>query len=240
MANRFISKLNGLVPLSEAEMRVLERATDHPRLVNPRKDLIREGDQPGPVFVVLEGWALRYKVLPTGTRQIMAFLMPGDACDLHIGMLAEMDHSIQTITQARVSIIPGPAMEEMIATHPGIARAMYVAQLIDAGTLRAWIVSLGRRSSAERAAHLLLELYARATRIGLVSGTSMDLPLSQQVLADALGMTAVHINRVLQVLRRSGALELGRGVLRIADSSALARISGFDDNYLHRRLRAPG
>ena len=126
MANRFISKLNGLVPLSEAEMRVLERATDHPRLVNPRKDLIREGDQPGPVFVVLEGWALRYKVLPTGTRQIMAFLMPGDACDLHIGMLAEMDHSIQTITQARVSIIPGPAMEEMIATHPGIARALLV------------------------------------------------------------------------------------------------------------------
>ena len=115
-----------------------------------------------------------------------------------------------------------------------------MSQLIDEGTLRAWIVSLGRRSSAERAAHLLLELYARATRIGLVSGTSMDLPLSQQVLADALGMTAVHINRVLQVLRRSGALELGRGVLRIADSSALARISGFDDNYLHRRLRAPG
>ena len=189
------------------------------------------------MFIILEGWAVRYKVLPSGSRQIMAFLMPGDACDLHIGMLAEMDHSIQTVTDAKVVKIESGVMDELMTAHPRIAHAMYVAQLVDEGTLRAWIVSLGRRSSAERAAHLLLELYIRGVRTGITKGNSIELPLSQTVLADALGMTPVHINRMLQDFRRSGAVELRRGVLRILDPATLTRISGFDDNYLHRRLR---
>ena len=236
MANRFVQKLQGFAELSEGEVCALEQATGRPESCGPRKHLIREGDSPGPVFVMLEGWAIRYKLLPAGTRQIMAFLMPGDACDLHIGMLAEMDHSIETIAPASVATIPAQAMADLM-DHPGIARAMYIAQLIDEATLRAWIVSLGRRSSAERAAHLLLELYVRAIRVGLISGGNMELPLTQTVLADALGMTPVHINRVLQSLRRSGAISLRRGHLTIPDPAPLARLSGFDDNYLHRRLR---
>ena len=217
-------------------MGALERATSRPQAFSARKDLIREGDQPGPVFVVLEGWAFRYKVLPSGSRQIMAFLMPGDACDLNIGMLAEMDHSIQTATRAQVSRISRESMDAMMTEHPGIARAMYVAQLVDEGTLRAWIVSLGRRSSAERVAHLLLELYVRGVRNGVATLNEIALPLSQAVLADALGMTPVHINRVLQELRRSGAITLQRSLLHIDDPVALTRISGFDDGYLHKRL----
>ena len=240
MANRFINKLRGFAELTQDELQALEVITRSPRSVGPRKDLIREGDQPGPVFVVLEGWAFRYKVLPNGSRQIMAFLMPGDACDLHIGMLAEMDHSLQTTTDAQVATISRQAMDEMMGTYPGIARAMYIAQLVDEGTLRAWIVSLGRRNSGERAAHLLLELYTRAVRIGVASHDQMELPLSQAVLADALGITPVHINRTLQELRRSGAIELRRGVLRITDPVALTKFSGFDENYLHKRLRKPG
>ena len=189
---------------------------------------------------MLEGWAFRYKVLPSGSRQIMAFLMPGDACDLHIGMLAEMDHSIQTATHAQVARISRQIMDELMDAHLGIARAMYIAQLVDEGTLRAWIVSLGRRSSTERAAHLLLELYLRAVRIGVASHDEMELPISQAVLADALGMTPVHVNRVLQELRRSEAVALRRGVLRIQNPAALTRLSGFDDSYLHRQMRKPG
>ena len=98
-------------------------------------------------------------------------------------------------------------------------------------------MSLGRRSSAERVAHLLLELYVRGVRNGVASLNEIALPLSQAVLADALGMTPVHINRTLQDFRRSGAVELRRGILRINDPAALTQISGFDDNYLHRRLR---
>lgn len=237
MTNRFIEKLRGFGELSEQAAHALGTSTGFARDYAPRKDLIREGDQPGPVFVMLEGWALRYKILPSGSRQVMAFLMPGDACDLHIGMLAEMDHSIQTITNARVATIARGAMDALMTAHPDIARAMYIAQLVDEGTLRAWIVSLGRRNSVERAAHLLLELFLRASRAGISTGDAMELPLSQVVLADALGMTPVHVNRVLQQLRRSGAIELRRGVLRIEDPAALTRISGFDENYLHRRLR---
>lgn len=237
MGNRFINKLRGFADLGESEVLALDRVTAHPKAYVARKDLIREGDPPGPVLVMLEGWACRYKVLPSGTRQIMAFMMPGDACDLHIGMLAEMDHSIQTVTKALVATISRSAMDEMFAEYPRIATAMYVAQLVDEGTLRAWIVSLGRRSSVERVAHLILELFLRAVRIGLCDGASMELPLPQAVLADALGMTPVHINRMLQELRRSGAIELSRGVLHIKDPAVLTHISGFDANYLHKRLK---
>lgn len=237
MANRFVDKLRGFVDLADNEVRALERATSRPQAFGRRKDLIREGDQPGAVFVVLDGWSFRYKVLPSGSRQIMAFLLPGDACDLNIGMLAEMDHSIQTATDALISKISRETMDGLMAEHSGIARAMYVAQLIDEGTLRAWIVSLGRRNSVERVAHLLLELYVRGVRNGIASLNEIVLPLSQAVLADALGMTPVHINRVLQELRRSGAIELERSLLHIRDPVALTRISGFDDGYLHKRLR---
>ncbi|WP_375391582.1 Crp/Fnr family transcriptional regulator [uncultured Sphingomonas sp.] len=237
MANRFVEKLCRFVQLSPEEMAALEEATARPRPFGPHRDLIREGDRPGPVLVMLEGWALRYKVLPGGGRQIVAFLMPGDACDLHVNLLAEMDHSIQTITNAQVATIPGEIMEKMMA-QPGIARAMYISQLVDEGTLRAWIVSMGRRSSVERIAHLLLELYRRAADVGLAAGDTMALPLSQAVLADAVGMTSVHVNRMLQELRRSGAVTLQRGVLNICNPAALTRLAGFDENYLHRSRRS--
>ena len=142
-----------------------------------------------------------------------------------------------TATPAQVATIARQDMDALIDRHPGIARALYIAQLVDEGTLRAWIVSLGRRSSIERAAHLLLELYIRAVEIGVASENKMELPLSQAVLADALGMSAVHVNRTLQELRQSEAIILKRGVLRIQNPVALARFSGFDENYLHRRMR---
>jgi CRP-like cAMP-binding protein len=238
MPNRFINKLRGCGNLSGEEIGVLERATAASKPLGPRVDLIREGDQPGPVFVMLDGWAIRYKILPSGSRQIMAFLMPGDACDLHVGLLAEMDHSIQTITHAEVATISRAAMDELMESYPAIARAMYIAQLIDEGTLRAWIVSMGRRTSVERIAHLFLELFLRADRIGLSTGNTIELPLSQVVIADALGQTPVHINRNLQELRKMGAVHLSRGLLRIDDAGMLTKISGFDESYLHKRLRA--
>ena len=240
MANRLVEKLSGFADLAPEEVAALEEATAHPRRLAARLDLIREGDRPGPVFVMLDGWAFRYKILPNGSRQIMAFLMPGDACDLNVGMLAEMDHSIQTVTPARVATIPRGEMERLMQHHQGISRAMYLAQLTDAGTMRSWIVSMGRRSSIERVAHLMCELYVRARSIGLVEDTEFALPLSQIVLADALGMTPVHINRVLKGLRLAGAMALRRGSLLIMEPSKLAQIAGFDENYLHRRLRQPG
>lgn len=237
MTNRFIDKLTSLAPLDDGDISALAAATAKSRSVPTRRDLIREGDRPGPVFVVLEGWACRYKILPTGTRQVLAYLMPGDSCDLHIGLLAEMDHNIQTITPARIATIDRAEMDRIVDRHPRIAKALYIAQLIDEGTMRAWITSMGRRTSIERVAHLMCELYLRARNIGLTTETWLELPLSQLLLADSLGMTPVHLNRVLKKLRLSGAMTLTRGSLVIVDPLMLTEIAGFDENYLHRRLR---
>jgi len=237
MTNKFVDKLSGLAELTDVDKAALLRSTAQPRRYVARQDLIREGDEPGPMFVVLDGWACRYKILPSGARQIMAFLMPGDSCDLHIKLLAEMDHGIQTITSANVATIGRDTMSAMMDEHPNIARAMYSAQLIDEGIMRAWIVSMGRRSSLERVAHLMCELYLRAHNTKLTDSGIFAMPLSQLVLADALGMTAVHINRVLKELRLAGVLELKRNSAAILDPVKLVQIAGFDENYLHRRLR---
>ncbi|WP_122465251.1 Crp/Fnr family transcriptional regulator [Brevundimonas lutea] len=237
MSNRFIDKLKGFASLTATESAALAALTATPRPYPAKHDLIREGDRPGPVFVVLDGWACRYKILPNGSRQVLAYLMPGDSCDLHIGLLAEMDHSIQTVTPAVVATIERADMDALMGRHPGIGKAMYVGQLIDEGTMRAWITSMGRRASIERVAHLMCELYLRARNIGLTLEPRLALPLSQSMLADSLGMTPVHLNRVMKELRGSGAMTLQRGSLIIEDPARLIRIAGFDENYLHRRLR---
>jgi CRP-like cAMP-binding protein len=237
MSNRFAEKLSLFHPLTASDVDRLISATQMARQIAAKKDLIREGDRPGPVFVILEGWGCRYKILPNGTRQVLAFLMPGDCCDLHAGLMAEMDHSIQTVTPALVATIHRDVMEDILERHPNIAKAMYLSQLVDEGTLRAWITSMGRRTSMERVAHLMCELYLRARNIGLSLETSHTLPLSQLVLADALGMTPVHLNRVLKSLREAEAMTLARGSLVITNTRKLVSIAGFDENYLHRRLR---
>ena len=128
-------------------------------------------------------------------------------------------------------------MDQIMDSHRGVAKAMYLTQLIDEGTMRAWITSMGRRSSIERVAHLMCELYLRARNIGLTFEPQFALPLSQLLLADSLGMTPVHLNRVLKELRLTGAMTLQRGSLLINDPEKLIQIAGFDENYLHRRLR---
>jgi CRP-like cAMP-binding protein len=233
MPNHFVQKLKNLSELSPADTDAIIALTSHPREYGSKQDMIREGDRPGPVFVILKGWACRYKILPSGTRQVMAFLLPGDACDLHIGMLAEMDHNLQALTPCEVALIPGDRMEALLEDHPAVARAMYKSQLIDEGILRAWIVSMGRRNSIERVAHLVCELYLRSFSIN--STDEVAFPISQIVLADALGMTPVHINRMLKALCAAGAMSLKRGNLQVLDPVKLVQIAGFDENYLHRR-----
>lgn len=238
MTNRFAKKLSMFGSLTAEDTAALGHAVELPRHYSSKADLIREGDRPGPVFVILEGWACRYKILNNGTRQIVGYLMPGDSCDLHVALLAEMDHSIQTITPAVVARIERGVMDAMLERHPGIAKAMYISQLVDEGTMRAWITSMGRRTSLERVAHLICELYVRARNVGMVVEPAFVMPLSQLILADSLGMTPVHLNRVLKELRQQGALQVTRGKVAISDPKLLVQLAGFDENYLHRRLRA--
>lgn len=218
---------------------MLLAASEAPRKVPAHRDLICEGDNPSSVFVVLEGWACRYKVLPDGSRQIMAFMMPGDFCDLHIGSLEEMDHSVGTVTTCQIASIPREKMETLIVATLGLTHAFWRAQLIDQGVLRAWIISMGRRDALERIAHLMLELFVRMRSVGLASDDTCRMPLTQAVVADALRLTPVHTSRVLRTLRERGVMTLGSGKLTILNIVELAKIAGFDDNYLHRRIMKP-
>lgn len=235
MANAFVEKLRGFAPLSETDVKLLEEASRHGQKYPAGHDLIREGDMPGVVFVVLTGWACRYKLLPGGTRQIISFLMPGDFCDMHVAVLTEMDHSIATLTEAVIVTLSAEQIGHMMEAGPNLSTAFWWTQLVDEGILRAMIVSMGRRTSLERVAHLLCELCLRMRNIGLMAGEHCEMPFSQIVLADAVGLTPVHVNRVVGKLRRAGALELTPATLIVADLRLLVRIAGFDDNYLHRR-----
>lgn len=236
--NAFTNKLGHLATLSDGDVALIEAASGNSRVVAPRHDLIREGDRRGPVFVVLEGWACRYALLPDGGRQITAFLMPGDSCDLHVSVLDEMDHTIGTITKCRIASIARDRMGELLEASPSLTGAFWRAQLTDEGVMRQWIISMGRRDSTQRVAHLMLELYARMRSVGLTDDDGgCEMPLTQTVLADALGLTPVHVNRVLRTLRERRVMELGAGKLSILAPNELVRVAGFDDSYLHRRLK---
>lgn len=237
MTNAFVKKMKTYAVLADDDLHALDKACQNSKVYPPRHDLIREGDKPGPVFVMLSGWACRYKMLPEGGRQIMAFMMPGDFCDMHIAVLDEMDHSIATLTEAHVALIGRDDMEELIALSPSITRAFWRTQIVDESVLRAWIVSMGRRNAIERVAHLLCELFVRATNIGMSMDEDFELPFTQVTLADALGLTPVHVNRVLRSLKDQRAISLTRGKLSITNTQKLANIAGFDENYLHRRMR---
>ena len=237
MPNRFVQKLQIYAALSDDDVTALIAATSKTRVVDARTDIIREGDRPGPVIVILEGWACRYKILPDGARQIMAIMMPGDSCDMHVAVLAEMDHSIQTITAAKIAMIPRTELEKLVNSRAEVARALWSTQLVDEAVLRSWIVSMGRRSSEARVAHLLCELYLRARHVGLVPNTEFEFPMSQIMLSDAVGLTPVHVNRVIRKLLTVKALKMRRSTIVIIDPEKLAAIAGFDDCYLHQKLR---
>jgi CRP-like cAMP-binding protein len=229
-----VAKLSAASELADEEKQALRDLCSNARTFPPRRDIISEGDKPTHVHIVMEGWAARYKILPDGSRQIVAFLIPGDFCDLHVTILARMDHSILALTETKVAYAPHEAMEALPIDHPRIGRAFWRATLVDEAVLRSWIVNIGRRDSAERIAHLFCELHARMSLVGLVEEGQFDLPLTQEVIADAVGLTPVHVNRTLQALRAQGLIVLRDGELTITDVEKLREVAGFDANYLHR------
>jgi len=235
--NPLIAKLESVVPLSDGDRAALAALGRDARDVPARRSLIREGDRPEHVHLMIEGWAARYKSLADGGRQITAFLLPGDFCDLHVTLLGEMDHGIATLSRARVAFISRATLDGL-ADRPGLAKAFWWATLVDEAVLRAWIVNVGRREAFAAIGHLVCELYVRAKNVGLVADQGFDLPLTQEEIADALGLTPVHVNRVLQRLRSEGLISLRGGLLTIRDYRRLERASGFNPNYLHIERRS--
>jgi CRP-like cAMP-binding protein len=232
-----IAKLETLASLPADDREALDDLCADARDMGARRNIIREGDRPDHVHLMVEGWAARYKLLPDGARQITAFLIPGDFCDLHITILGEMDHSIITLTPAKVAFIPRGRMTAL-TERPHVAKAMWWATLVDEAVLRTWIVNVGRRDAFEAVGHLFCELYVRMKNVGLVDEDSFELPLTQEEIGDALGLTPVHVNRVLQRLRAEKLISLKSRSLVLLDYARLEKVSGFNPNYLHMEARA--
>ncbi len=233
MENRLIRKLERYVRLSNEDKATLRSAArDKIKRLRPREDVIREGEKPTNINLILSGWACRYKVLEDGRRQIMAFFLPGDVCDLNIFVLKEMDHSVGALTPLTYAEITRETFDEM-AEHPRIVQAMWWDTLVCAAIQREWTVNLGQRTAIERIAHLLCELYIRLHTVGLTVDGRCELPVTQSELADATGLTPVHVNRTLQELRAQRLIVLHGKELQILDFDRLKNVALFNDNYLH-------
>jgi CRP-like cAMP-binding protein len=237
VGNPLVLKLEHGAELLDDDRTALDHAVADARRHGAHEDIIREGERPEEVHVVLEGFAFRYKTLADGQRQIMAYLVPGDLCDLHVSILGEMDHSIGTAGTCRIAHVSRAAIDELTQRHPRINRALWWATLVDEGVLREWLVNMGRREAEQQMAHLFCELLVRLQSVGLAENDAFTLPLTQSELADTLGISAVHVNRTLQALRGRGLVSLKGKRLMIHDVEALKRFSDFDPNYLHLQKR---
>jgi CRP-like cAMP-binding protein len=235
-----IRKLQSATRLSEEEQHAIESLPVRVRTLSARQDIVRDGDLATQCCVILEGWAYRYKLLSEGRRQILSFHIAGDIPDLQSLHIPLMDHNLGTMTQATVAFIPHESMHDLTARFPAIAAAFWRDTLIDAAIFRKWLIAMGRQPAFEHLAHLFCELYLKQEAVGLASEHRCPLPVTQADLADATGMTSVHINRVLQEMRGRGLIALHRKTLVVKAWEELIRASEFDATYLHLQKRAAG
>ncbi|WP_366849543.1 Crp/Fnr family transcriptional regulator [Methylobacterium sp.] len=199
---------------------------------------MRDGDRPSQCCLLLSGWACRYKLLSEGRRQILSFHIPGDPPDLQSLHIQTMDHSLATLTEAKVAFISHESLRDLTARFPGIAAILWRDTLVDAAVFREWMVGMGRRSAFERIAHLFCELYLKLQAVGLAENYRCPLPVTQADLGDALGLSNVHVNRVLQEMRGKSLITLRSHTLVIEDWRELLRFAEFDPSYLRLKKRA--
>lgn len=232
LPNPFVRKLESFVELSEADRAMLERISADRRSVAPHTPLVREGDKPDGVWLIQDGVTCRQKTRVNGGRQILALLLPGDLCDLDVSLLDRMDHSIVTLSPCKVIHVPSEIIADILDNVPAVACALRLSTLVDEATLREWLVNLGCQPGVKRIAHLFCELFVRQQRVGRTIGTSCALPLTQADLADATGLSNVHVNRVLQELRGNGLIGLQDRRLTIPNLAALSAFAEFEPGYL--------
>jgi CRP-like cAMP-binding protein len=201
----------------------------------PKQDILTEGQRVRTIHIVLSGLAARYKMLDEGERQIMAFLVPGDICDVEVFVLEEMDHGITAISETKCAVVPAETIKGLLTEMSSLTQALWWSTMTDSAVLRERIIDHGRRDAHERIAHLFYEMLIRYRMIDMAEDDTIPFPLTQEELADATGLTPVHVNRTLMQLREEGLIELGGKVLKVLDPPRLKKIARFNPAYLHLR-----
>ncbi len=230
---QFLFRLAWSGLLSEREQTRIKRVIVRERSFAANSEVVPAGKRLDFSTVMLTGMSCRQRVLRGGSRQVTAFQLPGDFCDLHSYMVKTLEESIVAITDCKVGIVPHEEIDAIIEEESNVARLLWLSTLIDASIYREWIVSLGRRQVLGRLGHLFCELYVRLKAVDLVDGNSYPLPVTQQDISDAMGTSLVHTNRVLGTLRKEGLATFANRRVTIHDWPALQEVSEFDPLYLH-------
>jgi CRP-like cAMP-binding protein len=235
MPESFARKLAHFIELSALELDVLRATPARVRDVQARTDIVADGHWPEELSLITEGFACRYKLLGEGRRQIMAFLIPGDICDLRALLTGKMDHAVAALNECRIATISRQKIFDAMEKYPRIELALWRDTMLDAALYRQWLVNLGRRTAHQRIAHLLCEIGTRLQAISRAQGATYELPITQSDLADAIGLSLVHVNKSLKRLREDGLITFRANEVRVHDWERLRSIAGFDPAYLQLR-----
>jgi CRP-like cAMP-binding protein len=229
----FARKLALVHPL-DAEDRAAILALPHVRrMFEPAAYIIREGERlRRTCSVILSGYAFRQKLMIDGSRQIVSLHLPGEPLDLQHLFLDCADHNVQALTPLVAAEIDRDALRMIVLSRPAVARAVWAATLIEASIFREWIANVGRRDARGRIAHLMCEFKVRMDAAGLAPDGRYELPMTQEQIGDATGLTSVHVNRTLRRLREAGLVTVANREVRIHDLPALAALGEFDPDYL--------
>ncbi|WP_309083706.1 Crp/Fnr family transcriptional regulator [Chelativorans sp.] len=233
-----IKQLSVRSRISQEEQNALLQAVGGTREIAADEEFIREGSIPSESIFLLRGFAARYKNTPSGKRQIVALHIKGDFVDLHSFLLKKMDHGVFAMSACTIAWVPHDRLREITERFPHLTRQLWLSTLVDAAIHREWLVGLGRRSALQNLSHLLCELFVRLSTVDEVAGYTFRLPITQEELADARGMSIVHLNRSVQELRARGLITWRGDEVTINDWDRLADLAEFDPTYLNLDVKS--
>ncbi|SIT26558.1 cAMP-binding domain of CRP or a regulatory subunit of cAMP-dependent protein kinases [Thalassospira xiamenensis M-5 = DSM 17429] len=227
-----VKKLKSFIDLTDNEISTFSSLPHRLITLSAGREIVHEGQRAHNAFILLDGWVASYKLLPDGTRQIIDFQIPGDFLGLRSLLLRTSDHSFEAITEITIAEISAQNMISTFAKSPRLASAILWAASRDEAMVVEHLVNIGRRSAIVRTAHFLLELGTRLNLIGVGTPNSYPCPLSQYLLADALGLSAIHINRVLRQLREQDLMTFQKGIVHFNNLEKLIALADFQVGYL--------
>ncbi len=224
------------VPFAAPPMPIFAFFEDDPRvdrkLVGRNKDVVIAGRRYSNLFFNHDGWLLRYKILHNGGRQILDFVLPGQIFGLQACLFQASLYSVATVTETTLSPIPFDMLDQVFERSPHLAKALFWSAVRESAILSEHLIDAARRSAYERISHLLLELFVRLRRVGRTQALSFELPLTQELIGDALGLTTVHVNRTFRALREDKLVAINGRRVTLLDFEALSRLCDFENSYL--------
>lgn len=229
---RLIVKLESIARLEAHDREAIAALPLRKRSVEAGVDIVAHGAIPTECSFVIDGLLCRYALTGEGNRQIVSFHIPGDLPDRDSLHMAALDHSVGSLSAARIAFIPHAALYRLVETHPNIALAFWRDAVAEGGVYRQWLTSIGRRTAKQRLAHVICETFARMEAVGQADSGQFHFPVTQGQLGDALGLSSVHINRTLQELRNDGLLTWKGTVVTILEPERLREAGDFDPSYL--------